>query len=322
MKKLLLSLFLLIFSYMGGTALATVSNQINVVPYSGDGVSTSFAFNYNIYLNTDLNVYEVTSGVITQLTLNVNYTVALTAVSGTTGAYTGTVNLAGGSLPSGALPVGTTLYLMRNLPYTQLINISDYASTPASTWNQALDRATILALQNYNRSFLQPITATSPMNTPTPIANDVWCWDPTGTFVTNCSGTSGAIAIPITTAGYVNGSALTGSAALTSLTTSGNVGIGTSLPNGSLIVTGGNVGIGSLYPGSTMDVNGSVRFLGSGNTIIKNGNLGVGTLVPGQVLDVVGTVRASLGVMDIGIGTAQTARVCVTSTGLFTAGVC
>ena len=302
MKRLILSLIFLILCYM--PAMATVSSSINTVSYAGDSVSTSFAFNNNVYLASDLNVYEVTAGVITQLTLNVNYTVTLVAVSGTTGAYTATVNLAGGSLPSGALLTGTTLYLMRNLPYTQLINISDYVGTPAATWNQALDRATILALQNYNRSLLQPITATSPMNTPTPIANDTWCWDPTATFVTNCSGTSGAIAIPITTAGYVNGSALTGSAALTSLTTTGNIGIGTTVPNGSLIISGGNTGIGSLSPGSILDVKGTVRFL--------NGNMGIGSTVPGQVLDVTGTVR-STGLQLIGIGTASFTRLCVST---------
>src|ERR1039458_4727782 len=129
MKKLFLSLSLLLgLITLPVLSFATVQNTINTVPYKGDGVSTSFTFNNNVYAATDLNVYEFTvlSGNQVQLTLNVNYTVALTAVSGTTGAYTAIVNLAGGSNPAGALPVGTNLYLVRNIPYTQLINISDY----------------------------------------------------------------------------------------------------------------------------------------------------------------------------------------------------
>ena len=39
----------------------------------------------------------------------------------------------------------------------------------------------------------------------------------------------------------------------------GNVGIGTWVPGGALIVKGGNVGLGSNNPGQVLDVTGTVR---------------------------------------------------------------
>ena len=210
MKKLFLSLALILgILTIPITSYATVQNTTNTVQYAGDNISTSFAFNNNVYLTTDLIVSEVTNSVVTPLTLNTNYTVALTAISGTTGAYTATINLAGGSQPAGALPVGTTLVITRSIPFTQLINISDYSPTPAATWNQALDRSSILSQQLYNyiqRSILQPITATSSINFPS--ANNGYCVGWNGTTLSNFTcGAGSSIPVPITN-GYL--AAITG----------------------------------------------------------------------------------------------------------------
>lgn len=49
------------------------------------------------------------------------------------------------------------------------------------------------------------------------------------------------------------------------ISSTGNVGIGTSDPRGGkLIITGGNVGIGSLTPGQVLDVNGTIRSISGG----------------------------------------------------------
>ena len=184
MKRILLSLALALGIFaIPIPSFATVSSTANTVQYSGDGYSTSFSFNNNVYLASDLNVYEVTAGVSTLLTLNTNYSVSLTAISGVTGAYTATINLAGGSSPAGALAVGTQLTILRSLPLTQLINISDYSATPAATWNQALDRSLIIEQQlqeQINRSLLAPVGSTSGTQFPTSSPGTVIGWNSLG----------------------------------------------------------------------------------------------------------------------------------------------
>lgn len=303
MKKILLSLALIlgIVVLPISEVKATVSNNISKVIFAGDGSSTSIPFtsgSYSIpvYLQTDIQVYtdNTANGTITQLTLNNQYSVSLTpatyTLSNSVVYYTAVINLSGGSNPIGAIPVGTNLIINRSIPYTNLINITNYSATPATTWNQGYDRATMLAQQLYTltqQSILQPVSAITPLTIPSPSANEILCWDPTGTFISNCvnNGSGAPIAVPIansqlqtlTQAGLVNGSSISGT--IPTFNTSGNVGIGTSSMVGRLIVSGGNVGIGTGVPTSLLEVEG--------------GNVGIGTHVSGNSLDVVGTVQAT-----------------------------
>ena len=77
----------------------------------------------------------------------------------------------------------------------------------------------------------------------------------------------------------------------------GNVGIGTWVPGGSLIVQGGNVGIGTSNPQTLFTVvRGNVgigTWTAAGGNLIVNGggNVGIGSAWPGRALDVNGTAR-------------------------------
>jgi hypothetical protein len=109
----------------------------------------------------------------------------------------------------------------------------------------------------------------------------------------------------------------TGGVSQMSVTDNGNVGIGTSTPQGALVVTNGNVGIGTWVPGLALDVNGTVRMTGltltgngaaNGYVLVGNG-VGVGTWMPASSLATsAGSNYWSLigGAGNVGIGTTNT----------------
>lgn len=84
--------------------------------------------------------------------------------------------------------------------------------------------------------------------------------------------------------------------------------------NGDLIVNG-NLGVGTTTPQGKAEVNGNMTIDGdttmkgntttNGNTIV-NGNLGVGTATPGQKLSVVGTIESTSGGVKFPDGSIQT----------------
>jgi len=91
-----------------------------------------------------------------------------------------------------------------------------------------------------------------------------------------------------------------------------NVGIGTTNPQGGLIIMNGNVGIGTWVPSQTVSVNGSINTLGNtSNTYLNStgGNVGIGSTNPGQPLDVNGRIRS------VGIGTTVPEPACFKADG-------
>lgn len=220
MKKLLLSLALLTFLPVScSPVFATVSSTTSKVIYTGDGSSSTFSFSYNIYKNSDLVVQKIliSTGVVTTLVLNTDYTVALTHTAPTPGSIT---------LVAGALASTYQLVILRTLPLTQAINITDpYYTTPAATWNEAHDRGVMLSQQlqeQLNRGLIGPATSSTQLTLPTGVAGLCLGWDGTGAALSNltCSGGGGgggsAFNPPIadsqlqaiTTTNKVNGSAI------------------------------------------------------------------------------------------------------------------
>lgn len=190
-NKVLIGLFVISFLAFPFQSQATVTTTTSKVIYAGDGYSVNFSFLFNIYTSTDLTVQEESSGgVFTTLTLNSDYTVALTHAAPSPGSIT----------LSSFLPIGTSLVILRKLPLTQTINIADNSPTPAATWNQGYDRACMIEQQlqeQINRSILQNPLVSTPITMPAGVANYLLGWDSTGTTLTNIASTGGAGLIPV-----------------------------------------------------------------------------------------------------------------------------
>lgn len=132
------------------TAVTTTSRDVN----TGNGATSAFPTSFAFFDATDLVVTQVddATSVETILVLNTNYTV--TGGDNSTGTVT---------LTAGALAVGQTLVIERQLPQTQQVDYQTNDPFPAEVQERALDRLTYLVQQVtdvVNRALVLPITAT------------------------------------------------------------------------------------------------------------------------------------------------------------------
>lgn len=122
----------------------TVASALNRKTFAGDDVTTSFGTSPVVFFETsNLQVYVVddTTGADTLLVENTDYT-----VSGGDGS-TGTIDLSGGSSPHGALLTGTTLVILRVLPYTQTDDLVNNSISDAEVVEERFDRTTMMVQQ-------------------------------------------------------------------------------------------------------------------------------------------------------------------------------
>ena len=200
------------------TAYATVSSTSSKIIYLGDSASSTFSFTFPVFSQTDIvvSVNNLTTLAITTLTLTTNYTVTLASL-GYGGTYNGSVTLLGSYA---ALSSDYQIIIQRVIPYTQLISLSDNSVTPAATYMQGYDRATMLAQQlqeQLNRSLLLPVSQTTPETLPVPLTGYAIGWASDGSLTNIAATDVGGLAVPIadtnlqtiTTAGKVNTTALT-----------------------------------------------------------------------------------------------------------------
>lgn len=167
----------------------TVASTTNRKTFAGDSVTTSFGTSPVVFFDSaDLTIFVVntTSGAGTTLVENTDYT-----VTGGDGS-TGTVNLAGGSDPWGALATGTTLVILRDLDLVQEADFVQNDGSDAEVTEDALDKLTMMAQQlstQINRSFTLADSDVSGASTeiPTPEANTVVGWNSAGTALQNYS---------------------------------------------------------------------------------------------------------------------------------------
>lgn len=116
-----------------------ISNNNNKIEYTANGVQTAFTFPYTYYLQTQLQVYV--SGVLK--TLGVDYTVSPTESN------PGDGNPIGGTVTFGAAPAnGAIVLIVRILPLTQVVVLSDGANFPAKTIEKTLDQLVMMLQQH------------------------------------------------------------------------------------------------------------------------------------------------------------------------------
>lgn len=141
----------------------TVSTTLNKVIYQGNGSSTVFAFSFPGVVASDIQVYFTdASGNVTLLASSA-YTLSLTAATGTN--PTG----AGGSVtynPSGTpIATGTTLTILRTLPFSQLTSFANQGNLWQPVVEQAFDYS-MMAIQQVEQQVGQQLTV--PVSDPVP----------------------------------------------------------------------------------------------------------------------------------------------------------
>jgi len=116
----------------------TVATSTNVNSYAGNGSTTTFAYAFKIFEDSDLTVVLIndTTGVETTQTLTADYTV------------TGAGSASGGNVVFGTAPAsGVTVKIRRVLPLTQNTDYVANDPFPAEAHEQALDKLTMLVQQ-------------------------------------------------------------------------------------------------------------------------------------------------------------------------------
>ena len=117
----------------------TVSTTIIKSSHNGNGSTTTFAYNFKIFADTDLVVIiRSAAGTETTKTLTTPYTVA-----GAGDASGGSITFTTGNTPAS----GETVVIRRSIPQTQAIDYIANDPFPAETNEEGLDRTTMIAQQ-------------------------------------------------------------------------------------------------------------------------------------------------------------------------------
>lgn len=116
----------------------TVSTTIIKNSHNGNGSTTTFAYQFKILQDSDLQVIiRSSNGTETTKSLSTHYTVT------GAGGNSGTVVFTSGNIPVN----GETVVIRRNIPQTQVIDYIANDPFPAETHEEGLDRGTLVAQQ-------------------------------------------------------------------------------------------------------------------------------------------------------------------------------
>jgi hypothetical protein len=178
----------------------TVSSTTTKNSYSGNASTTTFAYGFKIFANTDLTVILRSAlGAETVQTLTTHYTVSNVGVDG------------GGNVVFVAAPAsGVTVLIRRNMALTQSTDYVANDPFPAATHEDALDRLTFISQQiqeEVNRSIklsrTNTMTSTEFTTSAADRANKILAFDTSGELaVTQELGTYKGTDTTTTTAAY------------------------------------------------------------------------------------------------------------------------
>jgi hypothetical protein len=179
----------------------TVSSTTTKNSYSGNGSTTTFAYGFKIFANTDLTVIlRAATGAETVQTLTTHYTVTNVGVD------------TGGNVVFGSAPAsGVTVVIRRNMALTQSTDYVANDPFPAATHEDALDRLTFISQQmqeesdrSIKLSRTNTMTSTEFTTSATDRANKVLSFDGNGELsVTQELGTYKGTDATVTTEAYV-----------------------------------------------------------------------------------------------------------------------
>lgn len=162
----------------------TISSTIRTSgPYTGNGVTTAFAFSFKVFAASDLYVVRLNTATLveTVLVLTTDYTVTLNTNQNSNPG--GTVTMV--TAPSSTQKITITSAL-GNLQPTDITNQGGFYP---SVINDSLDRATIQIQQiadDVGRSLTIPLSSSGvDTDIPYPVATTLLGWDANGTAITN-----------------------------------------------------------------------------------------------------------------------------------------
>jgi hypothetical protein len=266
----------------------TVSTSVRKAgPFTGDGSTTSFPFEFKVFSTGDPLVVETTdsSGDESTLTLSADYSVTLN--SDQDNSPGGTVVL------SAALASGKTLVITSQVSQTQEVDLTNQASFYPSVLNTEFDKLTILiqqAQEQIDRCLrIKGAYATGfDTSLPVPSPLSVLAWNADGTALVNSSPSDSTSATALATdlAG-VNGARLVGNAAFYLADASAaNV---TGMPDGAVVLAAGIGGDASK--------SGMFKYLSASTATVDGVNILAPTTGSGRLsrlLDLNGTLVESI----------------------------
>jgi hypothetical protein len=166
----------------------TISSTTNRVSYTGNGVTTAFAFGYRFLANADLKVYQGE----TLKTITTHYTV------------TGAGEDAGGTVTFLTAPANLEeVVIIRDPAITQGLDLVENDPLPAESVEDSLDKLTMIAQRlddRIDRSFVlsdAAVTSTD-LTIPIPVADEVLKWNAAGDALESAAiADMGAVAFPV-----------------------------------------------------------------------------------------------------------------------------
>ena len=170
---------------MASPVYATVSSETTRVKYTGNGITTVYAYPFKIFEDDDLLAVKAltSTGAETTLILNTDYTVSGAGVTGG-----GNLILTAGSV----VPSGYTLTILRNIELTQETDYVDGQAFSAESLESAIDKTALIQQQQAEQIGRAPklpkTSSITDIALPNPAASNYIGWNAGATQLENKSG--------------------------------------------------------------------------------------------------------------------------------------